>query len=483
MDLRPYQTSIVNAARDLLRQHPVGCLVAPTGAGKTVIFTSIGKMTVAKCLTTQAPLPYVVMLVNRQNLLDQTANTLRKQGIRTAIVHGVHIRTNAHVVLSTVQTFKKRFPNGIKAPLVIVDECHTAIYDSYVHLLVKQGCRVLGFTATPFRLDKKKPMAKVYQQFAQPAKTHELIADGWLARPKYMVTDLDLSALTVTSSGEFDDESQDKVFADIDSLVAGIKANSLGKALVFCTRVAKSYEIAAALTAAGVPAAAIHGGMDDGERKRLIAVLESGLLAALVNADLLTFGFDMPSLNTVAIYRATTSLALWHQIIGRAARPHPGKDFFRVLDFGGNVIRLGLWEEDIDWSQHFDPPPRKLDPVPAVKVCKGCGAFNVTSAKVCFECGEEFISAGSNGEKPREEVEAKLVEYSGGRMSDHDVAAMAPDDLILFAQARQYKKQWIHHELARRHDGERQLAKYFEIIGKPDPASSAASVLINLGYR
>jgi superfamily II DNA or RNA helicase len=448
----------------------------------------------------------VVVLVNRQNLLDQTAKTLQRQGIRTAIVHGVHIRTNAHVVLSTVQTFKKRFPHGIKAPLVIVDECHMAIYDSYVNLLVKQGCRVLGFTATPFRLDKKKPMAKVYQQFAQPAKTHELIADGWLARPKYMVTDLDLSALTVTSSGEFDDESQDKVFANIDSLVAGIKANSLGKALVFCTRVAKSHEIAEALAAAGVPAAAIHGGMDDNERKRLIALLETSLLAALVNADLLTFGFDMPSLNTVAIYRATTSLALWHQIIGRAARPHPGKDFFRVLDFGGNVIRLGLWEEDIDWQQHFDPPPRKLEPVPAVKVCKAiisdepepiynawgqvvgyqpqqCGAFNVTTAKVCIECGAEFTSSGSNGEKPREEVEAKLVEYSGGRMSDHDVAAMSPSELILFAQARQYKKRWIHHELARRHDGEKQLTKYFEITGKPDPASSAASVLINLGYR
>lgn len=473
MELRPYQSAIISASRDLLRTAPVGCVVAPTGAGKTVIFTAIAKMVAAKGGT-------VLILVNRTNLLRQTADTIRKQGVPARIVHGQDFRMDAPVIVSTVQTFRPRFRNGYKASVTVIDECHLSMFDGYVRTQLAAGSRVLGFTATPARLDKKKPMAKVYQQFCQPAKTHELIRDGWLVRPKYFATELDLSQLETDGSGDYTEESQVKVFSDTASLIRGIKEHGLGKALVFCTRVQQAYDLAAAMTADGLPAACIHGGMDEGERKRLIHMLDVGTLYALVNADLLTFGFDMTSINTVVLYRATTSLALLHQMIGRGARLHAGKDVFHVLDFGSNLLRLGLWEEDIDWQRHFDPPKKKdKESTPAVKVCKACGAFNVTSAKVCKECGEAF----ANGDAPddeQEQREVRLVEFANARYNDLPLATMPIQQLIEVAQARNYKKSWIHYVLAERPDNLAQLTNYFTHIGKPDPAKSAAKVLDRL---
>lgn len=466
MNLRPYQSRIIEAARGMLKTHPVGCVVAPTGAGKTVIFTSIAQMTVAKGGN-------VLMLVNRENLMNQTSNTLSALKIRNAVIHRQNVRIDAPALLSTVQTFSKRFPHGIKASIIIVDECHIGIYDGYVKkLLAIPGNRVIGFTATPSRLNRKKPMHKVYKQFVQPAKTHELIEDGYLCPPSYHVTDLDLSSLETDKSGDYTDESQDKVFANIDSLINGLKEYGLGKGLIFCNRVKKSYEIAEQLTSVGIPAEAIEGKMSSAERGSLVGRLASGSLHYLVNADLLTFGFDMPALNTVCIYRATKSIALWHQMLGRGARTYQGKDRFNVLDFGGNVVRLGLWEEDIDWERHFfGEPPSDL--TPAVKECKECGAYNVTSAKACKECGAEF-SGGGAMPKPIIEVDATLKPYDATQRTPRHISVQ---ELVLASRQFGYQESWIHHQLMRRDNPLQELTEYFTLTGKPDPSKSAAKVM------
>ena len=478
MELRPYQTAIIQASRTLLAAGPVGCLVAPTGAGKTVIFSAMAKMVIDK--TNNQQQPQVLILVNRIGLLTQTIDKLKAFGIKYCIIHKQNIRMTAPVVLSTIGTFSKRYPDGVKLPLTIVDECHIAVFDKYVKTQIAAGGRVLGFTATPGRLDRKKSMVKTYQQFAQPAKTHELIEGGYLVQPRYKVVAIDLSKLELGDNGEYTDASQERTFANVESLVNGVIEHSLGKALIFCTRVEKSYEIAAALTAANHPAEAIHGGMHDNERKRLIALLRCGAIKALVNADLLTFGFDMPELNTVVPFRATTSLPLWHQMVGRGARLYDGKTQFIVLDFGRNAERLGLWEEDIQWALHFDPPP-KVEQTPAVKICKPCGAMNVLAAKKCKECGAEFPKPESGmvgGVKT--ETDMVLVDYSGGRLAQIPVDQMPASELIKVAEDRGYKKSWIHYILAKRPEPVQELAAYFAVIGKPDPISSANKVLARM---
>jgi hypothetical protein len=196
----------------------------------------------------------------------------------------------------------------------------------------------------------------------------------------------------------------------------------------------------------------------------------------------------MPELNTVVPFRATTSLPLWHQMVGRGARLYDGKDQFMVLDFGRNAERLGLWEEDIDWQLHFDPPP-KVEQTPAVKICEAkiaaddgtavrCGAMNVLAAKRCKECNAEFPKpeSGMVG-SGKTETDMVLVDYSGGRLAQIPVDQMPASELIKVAEDRGYKKSWIHYILAKRPEPVQELAAYFAHVGKPDPVSSANKVL------
>lgn len=470
MQLRGYQDDIVKAARGLL---PCGCVVAPTGAGKTVIFSAIAKMATAKSTTNT-----VLILVNRQNLLQQAGKTLRAFGIAHSVVHGDQKRIRHNVVLSTVQTFSTLYKAGYKASIMIIDEAHNSTFDKFVKVQKALGVHVLGFTATPWRADKTKTMAKVYEHCAMPIATATLMEQGHLVRPRYFEAKLDLSGLALKGK-EFSEESQEKVFADMDSLINAIQKHSLGKALVFVTGVDRAYQIAETLTEAGISSEATDGRDSDFERKRKVHALASGAIACLVNSDLLTFGFDLPSINTVIIYRATTSLALWHQMLGRAARPYENKTVFHVLDFGGNIRRLGLWEEDIDWQKHFNPPPKdpKDKEAPAVKECPACKAFMALAAKTCPECGWEKPE-----EEEKEGQQMVMVEYTTGRLSDWPIHTMPVPELIEMAKQRGYKKSWIHHQLASRSNRLEELTSYFTITGNGNPMKAAYSVLTHLGY-
>src|SRR5690625_5481532 len=86
------------------------------------------------------------------------------------------------------------------------------------------------------------------------------------------------------------------------------------------------------------------------ERKEVLDWFDCTDDAALCNCSVLTTGFDQPDIETIILYRATTSLPLFLQMCGRGSRIHPGKKHFNILDFGENINRLGFWEEPRTWS-------------------------------------------------------------------------------------------------------------------------------------
>ena len=61
-----------------------------------------------------------------------------------------------------------------------------------------------------------------------------------------------------------------------------------------------------------------------------------GDFKVMINAGILTTGFNFPALQTVQVLRATVSVPLWLQIIGRGSRIYPGKEYFNILDHGRN---------------------------------------------------------------------------------------------------------------------------------------------------
>jgi type I site-specific restriction endonuclease len=75
----------------------------------------------------------------------------------------------------------------------------------------------------------------------------------------------------------------------------------------------------------------------------------------------LTTGFDEPTVETIIINRATRSLTLYHQMIGRGSRKLPNKSQFKLIDLGNNVRRFGYWQDYINWQDAFRFPDRFLE--------------------------------------------------------------------------------------------------------------------------
>ena len=91
-------------------------------------------------------------------------------------------------------------------------------------------------------------------------------------------------------------------------------------------------------------------------RKEILKWFKKTKGAVLTSVSILTTGFDEPTVQTVILNRATTSITLYHQMIGRGARKLPNKKSFTIIDLGNNIDRFGPWEEPVDWKYAFEQP-------------------------------------------------------------------------------------------------------------------------------
>ena len=73
------------------------------------------------------------------------------------------------------------------------------------------------------------------------------------------------------------------------------------------------------------------------ERDRILGWFENTKGAVLCNCGILTAGYDCPDIEVIILYRATTSLPLFLQMVGRGSRVTDVKREFTILDFGNNT--------------------------------------------------------------------------------------------------------------------------------------------------
>ena len=112
--------------------------------------------------------------------------------------------------------------------------------------------------------------------------------------------------------------------------------------------------------------------------------------AILCNVDILTTGFDEPSVECIIVNRSTTSLALWLQMTGRGGRLYPGKEYFNIIDLGLNAVRHGDWSDPRNWKSIFFDNLKDGEGIAPVKDCPKCGYVNHAADRFCGECGYEF---------------------------------------------------------------------------------------------
>jgi len=179
--------------------------------------------------------------------------------------------------------------------------------------------------------------------------------------------------------------------------------------------------------------------MNQNDRKNIFDWFDKTSNAILCNCGIATAGFDQHDIQTVILYRATTSLPLFLQMCGRGSRLslQTGKTHFNILDFGNNITRHGFWEEPREWKLKYEKKSIKEQASP-VKECEKCCAINYASARICMICGFEFPKS----EKEKQE-EIELIKLEKVKTSGKFISELSVDELIILQKSKKLKSTFI----------------------------------------
>lgn len=403
MELRDYQADCIAKLRAAFQQqHRRVLLVAPTGAGKTVMFSYLTQK-----LTERGN--RVLLLAHRDFLLDQIGGTLARFDIPHGFIAAKRRRELCHLAqVAGVHTLKNRVAKIAWQPdWIICDEAHHATAGSWNTILgAYPSARVVGVTATPERLDGKG-LGEIFDHMVLGPRVQDLMDRGFLSRVKYY------SPATVSTEGmriRMGDYQQSEIEQAVNQRgVTGHavdwyrKACDGAPAIAFCASIAHSENVAEGFREAKYRWQALHSKMSHADNQAAIQKLASGELHGVSSCDIISEGFDVPVVTAAILLRPTKSLGLHLQQIGRVLRPAPGKERAIIIDHVGNVAqcKAGSWtlnhgraEDDRVWS--LDGRKKDKEKMPA-KRCPVCFAMIPISATKCPECGAEF-EKGKRGE-------------------------------------------------------------------------------------
>src|SRR5574343_279075 len=343
LNLREYQIELKNNAYNALKIYRRVMVQLPTGGGKTIIFASIAADAAKHGKK-------VLILVHRIELVEQARAKIKEQsGIETGLIHRDVFDISQAVTVASVQTFSRRdFP---KFDLIIIDEAHHAVSKSYTDIISHytwNGAKILGFTATPQRLDGSG-FKKMFDFLVCGKQMKELVELGYLVRTRNYVSSLHEELKNIkTSAGDYNKKSLIN-FAQKNFLVGEIVGEWLAKAqgrktILFATSVELAEFYADCFNEEGIPAKAVSAKTDKEERRQIIKDFRDGKYTVLTNCEIFTEGFDTPDVGCVQILKPTKSLSLHLQMIGRGLRTADGKADCIILDHAGNTILHGTAE-------------------------------------------------------------------------------------------------------------------------------------------
>ena len=392
VQLRDYQESAVQAVRDSFRTgHKKTLLVSPTGSGKTVIFSYIAAGMAKNNKR-------ILIVAHRRELLKQISAALKKVGVSHAVLAGgtpgIPI---ANVVVASVFTLVRRMKTMKPFDLIIGDEAHHFTPDSSWGKVVAgfPSARVLGVTATPERLDGKG-MGQMFDDMVMGPTVAELTAQGFLSHAVvYAPSAPDLGSVGTRMGDYVSKQLEDAMDKPI---ITGSAVKHYGKyadgkkAIAFCVSVKHAKDVAEDFRNSGYDAVHIDGGMDDTERDGVLKAFEDGRVQILTSCDLVSEGFDLPSVEVAILLRPTKSLGLFLQQCGRAIRPHPDKERTIILDHAGNTARHGFIDDERDWSLadgFVTGRGKNAEKVVSVRTCTACFAVHKPTP-TCPMCGHVY---------------------------------------------------------------------------------------------
>lgn len=495
--LRDYQQNAVDKIRRFFGKGKHAILQAPTGAGKTIIFSYIAQNAASKGKK-------VLILTNRTELLTQTGGSLEQFGVDPYLVRAgtKFLNFESDVFVAMCQTLRNRIKepmwrNWIKnhIDLVIIDECHLQDFNWLFESGLVDKKFVLGFTATPRRSGKMRQLALDYETIIDTVTVKELIASGDLVGDDYFgVTGADLNQISVDRmKGDFDEKEMFSRF-NSPTLYAGTVKNWMDLAegshtIVFCVNIEHVIHTCEEFRKNGIDARFLVSKMSkpkeptkdatdgkwtqyaermrlydlyhesfgkwSGDRTMIISKFKNKEFPVLINAGILTTGFDCPSIETVIVNRATTSLTLWLQMIGRGSRTFKNKTHFNLLDFGDNASRLGHYTSPQMWGLWHEASQGDGTGVAPVKECgvdhkadkngkNGCERLIIASSKICPFCGYIYPK------NEAEEIDLEGLAYDEQKhmaVKVKKIKEMDLEELHEYFKIKKHRSAWLWRQL------------------------------------
>ncbi len=400
MELRGYQMKALQSTFDFLGNNPGKnpCVVIPTGGGKSVLIAAF----IEACLEWY-PGIHILMLTHQKELIEQDARALKSLDPKLDIgIYSASLKSkdlSQQVTFASIQSIYKKVLFDLK--FILVDEAHLinneaeGMYRRFID--ANKNARVVGFTATPFRMNQGylTDGEGIFDELIEPVSILELQRLGYLSRLRSKST---FSALDVTGvktrGGEFiesDLQEHVDVYATneavCDEIVKSAAYYNRQHILIFCSGVKHAEHISEILKEKGMAASFVAGYMKADERDEELRSFTSGRIQALCNANLLTTGFDYPDIDMIAMLRPTLSPGLYLQMAGRGLRLKKNGGDCLILDFAGNVTRHGP-------VSFVEPPKAKgsgeSKGVAPCKECPECLEIVPAQVRNCPVCGYEF---------------------------------------------------------------------------------------------
>ena len=348
--LRDYQKDVVKRLSEAWRTHSSVMVQMPTGTGKTHVLASVVRDFIRE------DNGRVWIVAHRRELVAQIDETVAKYGIRT---------DSADVDVLSIQWLARHWDDIKEKPqLIIVDEAHHALADTYMELWRRYPeARKLGMTATPCRMNRRG-FTDLFDVLITSWSISEFIVKGQLSLFDYVSICSDSEEQRLIDSlgkrgadGDYQVKEMNAVLNRRQSIerlyMSADKFARDKKGIVYAISIEHARQIARSYSQHGIDAVAIDSKTPVAERKRLVKDFKEGKTKVLVNVDVFSEGFDCPDVEFVQMARPTLSLAKYLQQVGRGLRRVEGKNSCMMIDNVGLYRIFGLPTSTWDWDAMF----------------------------------------------------------------------------------------------------------------------------------
>lgn len=399
---RPYQQEAANRLLEDIQNGYNPIIAVPTGAGKTIIMALV----IYRYLQLN-PSHNILLVSTTSSILEQDRAILQTFFPQSPIglfSAGLKSKTLKQVTVAGIQSIWRN-PQHFKGifQLIIIDECHQVPYKAKsmyrLFLSFMETATIAGVSGTIFRRGQgfihkgdNAIFNKLSYDLTHTENFNQLITDGYLCNLVSKSTHMELDTSKVKQrTDDFNQidlaEQCDRLSITKEAVTEILKIGHIYKSwLIFAINIEHAENITKELRSKGINAYCLHSKISPEQQDTIKTFFRLGKIQCVVSVQMVTTGFDVPHIDLIILLRPTISPVLHVQMIGRGSRVSEDKTHCLVLDFAGNIKRLGPINDVNIPKKRKKTKTKKL----MVRTCPICMIMHHISIKICPICGFVF---------------------------------------------------------------------------------------------